>query len=381
MNTYDVIVLGTGGVGSAAAFHLAGRGAKVLGLDRFPGGHANGSSHGETRIIRKAYFEHSDYVPLLNRAYKLWADLEQQSNEQLYHQVGLIEVGPPNGVVVPGVLASALEHQLHVDELTRRELRERFPAFVVPEGNVAIFEQQSGYLLVERCVLAHLAQAVRCGAELRTGETIVDWRTHGNGVTVRTDKNTYAAQKLVITAGAWASHLLAELGIKFRVLRKHLHWYACDDVRYRADHGCPAFFYETPAGYLYGFPQIDEQGVKVADHTGGTEISDPLADDKATEPQDVERVEEFLRECLPGVSTKSRRHAVCYYTMSPDEHFIVDRHPVSHNVVFAAGLSGHGFKFTSVLGEVLADLASDGVAKLPLEFLGCQRIGLGEQRL
>ncbi|HUG66973.1 MAG TPA: N-methyl-L-tryptophan oxidase, partial [Pirellulaceae bacterium] len=291
MNTYDVIVLGTGGVGSAAAFHLAGRGAKVLGLDRFPGGHANGSSHGETRIIRKAYFEHSDYVPLLQRAYELWADLEQRSNEQLYHQVGIIEVGPPDGVVVPGVLASAREHQLHVDELTRREVQERFPVFVIPEGSVAVFEQQAGYLLVERCVLAHLVAAARCGAELRTGETILDWRTHGNGVTVRTDKNTYSAQKLVVTAGAWASHLLAELGIKFRVLRKHLHWYTCDDVRYRADHGCPAFFYETPAGYLYGFPQIDEQGVKVADHTGGTEISDPLADDKATEPRDVERVE------------------------------------------------------------------------------------------
>jgi len=373
MSTYDVIVLGTGGVGSAAAFHLAQRGAKVLGLDRFPGGHANGSSHGETRIIRKAYFEHSDYVPLLNRAYELWSDLEQRSSEQLYHEVGLIEVGPPDGVVVPGVLASAQQHQLHVEELTKRDVAERFPAFNVPEGSVAVFEPRAGYLLVERCVLAHLAEAAKCGAELRTGESILAWEANGSGVTVRTDKNSYSAEKLVITAGAWAKDLLVELGIKLRVLRKHLHWYACDDACYRADHGCPAFFYETPAGYFYGFPQIDEQGVKVADHSGGTEISDPLADDKATEPRDVQRVEQFLREHLPSVSTKPQRHAVCYYTMSPDEHFIVDRHPDHANVAFAAGLSGHGFKFTGVLAEVLADLTLNGATEQPIDFLGCSR--------
>jgi monomeric sarcosine oxidase len=381
MNTYDVIVLGTGGVGSAAAFHLARRGAKVLGLDRFPGGHANGSSHGETRIIRKAYFEHPDYVPLLNRAYELWAELEQRAGERLYHEVGLIEIGPPDGVVVPGVLASARQHQLRVDELTKREVVERFPAFVVPDGCVAVFEQQAGFLLVERCVLAHLAEATKCGAELRTGETILDWAASERGVTVRTDQNTYAAQKLVVTAGAWAKDLLSDLGIKLRVLRKHLHWYACDDARYRADQGCPAFFYDAPAGHLYGFPQIDDLGVKVADHSGGTEISDPLTDDKSTEARDVQRVEQFMRECLPGVSTKPQRHAVCYYTMSPDQHFIVDRHPDHDNVAFAAGLSGHGFKFTSVLGEVLTDFAIAGTTQLPIEFLTCRRVGLGAKRL
>jgi monomeric sarcosine oxidase len=381
MSTYDVIVLGTGGVGSAAAFHLARRGATVLGLDRFPGGHANGSSHGETRIIRKAYFEHPDYVPLLNRAYELWSELEQRAGERLYHEVGLIEIGPPDGVVVPGVLTSARQHRLRVDELTAREAAERFPAFVVPDWSVAVFEQQAGFLMVERCVLAHLAEATKGGAELRTGETILNWQVNDSNVTVRTDKGTYSARKLVITAGAWAKYLLADLGIRLRVLRKHLHWYACDDVRYRADQGCPAFFYDTPAGFLYGFPQLDEQGVKVADHSGGTETSDPLTDDKATEPLDVERVEQFIREYLPGVSLKPQRHAVCYYTMSPDEHFIVDQHPAYENVVFAAGLSGHGFKFTSVLGEVLADLAMSGTTRQPIQFLGSQRGGLNANQL
>ena len=381
MSSYDVIVLGTGGVGSAAAFHLSERGAKVLGLDRFPGGHDQGSSHGQTRIIRKAYFEHPDYVPLLNRAYQLWSELEQRSGENLYHEVGLIEVGPPDGIVIPGVLASARQHQLHVDELTEQDVSECYSGFAVPEGSVAIFEKNAGYLLVERCVLAHLSAAAENGAELRAGETVIDWKANDRGVEVRTDRNTYSAQKLVVAAGSWSSDLLTDLAIKLRVLRKHLHWYACDDARYRADNGCPGFYFEVPEGHFYGFPRIDDRGVKVADHSGGTEISDPLMDDRSIETSDVSRIEKFLAHHLPGVTKTSTKHAVCFYTKSPDDHFIVDRHPGYDNVVFAAGLSGHGFKFASVLGEVLAELAVSGQTNLPIEFLNCQRVGLGRQLL
>jgi glycine/D-amino acid oxidase-like deaminating enzyme len=167
--------------------------------------------------------------------------------------------------------------------------------------------------------------------------------------------------------------LLANLGVPLKIRRKHLHWYGCDNPDYLAGNGFPSFFFETPAGYFYGFPQIDEQGVKVADHTGGTEVGDPLTDDKSIEPEDQRRVESFLRSHLPGVSTKSTRHAVCYYTMSPDEHFIVDCHPEHSNVAFAAGLSGHGFKFTSVLGEVLAELVLQGATSKPIEFLRSSR--------
>ncbi|HRX81466.1 MAG TPA: FAD-dependent oxidoreductase, partial [Pirellulaceae bacterium] len=195
------------------------------------------------------------------------------------------------------------------------------------------------------------------------------------------DKHTYRAKKLVITAGAWAKDLLADIGIKLRVLRKHLHWFETRDASYREDNGCPAYFFEIPQGHFYGFPQIDDRGVKVADHTGGTEIIDPLSDDRSTETEDVSRVERFLSVFLPGVSKSAYRHAVCYYTMSPDAHFIVDRHPQHSNVVFTAGLSGHGFKFTSVLGEALADLALAGATQLPIEFLNCQRVGLRDQPL
>jgi sarcosine oxidase len=184
MPPYDAIVLGTGGVGSAAAFHLARRGARVLGLDRFPGGHDRGSSHGRTRIIRQAYFEHADYVPLLRWAYELWAELESLADEQLFHRVALLQIGPPEGYVVGGVFSAAKQHGLAVDELTAAQSRARFPGFRVPDCMAGVFEPAAGYLRVERCVLAHLAAAKQQGAELRTGVTVQAWDVDGNRVCV-----------------------------------------------------------------------------------------------------------------------------------------------------------------------------------------------------
>src|SRR4029453_17711147 len=226
MTTYDVIVLGTGGVGSAAAYHLAKRGAEVLGIGRFPGGHDRGSSHGETRVIRQAYFEHPDYVPLLLRAYELWGELEQVSGEDLLHQVGLLQVGPPGGAVVGGVLESARRHGLHVESLSAGEVHGRFPGFRVPEGSVGVFEPAAGYLKVERCVLAHLAAARQHGAEFRFGSAVLQWRESAGSITVETEAGEwFQAAKLVITAGPWAPQLLSDLQIKLTVRRKHLYWF------------------------------------------------------------------------------------------------------------------------------------------------------------
>lgn len=376
MNTYDAIVLGTGGVGSATALHLARRGLRVLGLDRFPGGHDRGSSHGQTRIIRKAYFEHSDYVPLLQRAYVLWRELEVEYGEPLLYEVGLIEIGPPNGVVVPGVLNCARQYGLDVSVLDPADVAARYPGFKIPLGAQAVYEREGGYLRVEQCVLAHLKAAVAAGAELRTDQAVVSWTQEQHGITVKTETNTWRADKLVVTAGAWAKELLADLNIPLRIIRKHLHWYRCDRPDYHQDRGCPAFFYEVDGCYFYGFPQLDARGIKVAEHSGGTVIENPLADDRSIEPVDQQRVGQFLSQYLPGVSNQPTDHSVCYYTASPDEHFIVDRHPLYDRVCFATGLSGHGFKFTGVLGEALADLTCDGTTSLPIAFMRCDRPGL-----
>lgn len=368
--TYDVIVLGTGGVGSAALFHAARRGARVLGLDRFPPAHDRGSSHGTTRIIRQAYFEHPDYVPLLLAAYARWQELAALCGEQLYCETGLVEIGPQDGIVVPGVLESASRHKLEVDQLTAGDLRGRFPGFRMPDDHMAVFERRAGYLLVERCVAAHLEQATRLGAELRTGDAVREWQAAGDQVVVTTDQETFTARRLIIAGGAWAPQLLSGFGLHLEVRRKPQFWFATGSDRYRSDAGCPAYMFETPRGIFYGFPQIDELGVKVAEHTGGRTVDDPLTVDRQLDPADEEQLEWFVSQHLPEVTRRCTRHSVCMYTMSQDENFVLDLHPRHPQVVFAAGLSGHGFKFTCVLGEALADLALRGQTGLPVSFLG-----------
>jgi monomeric sarcosine oxidase len=381
---YDAIVLGTGGVGSAALYHLAKRGARTLGIDRFPGGHDRGSSHGDTRIIRLAYFEHPDYVPLLRRAYQLWAELERTVDERLYHQVGLLEAGPLDGELVPGVLRCAREHQLDLEPLDAAAVARRYPGFRLPEGCQAVFERQAGFLRVERCVLAHLRAAAACGAEHRTGIDILGWRRETTPsaagapgvITVETTRGPVATRRLVITPGAWAPELLAgpsgRFPAPFRVLRKHLHWFQPRTQDYAGPAGC-AFFFELPWGMFYGFPPIDELGVKVANHAGGEQVVQPLGYNRSLDIEDRQLVETFVGAYMPGLSRSHRRHATCLYTMTPDGHFIVDRHPECDQVVLAAGLSGHGFKFASVLGETLATWALDGAPGLPVEFLGLNR--------
>lgn len=374
--TFDVIVAGAGAVGGAAMWQAARRGLKVLGIDRFPPGHDRGSSHGRTRIIRQAYFEHSDYVPLLLRAYQLWSELESAQGESLLHQAGLLQIGPADGVVVQGVLASARRHGLQVESLSTDECRRRFPAFATPDGHQGVFEAQAGYLLVERCVIAQAAAAVRHGAILRVGEVVRDWRREANHFVVRTEKQEYAAARLIVTAGAWAGKLLADLAIPLVVRRKPVFWFASPDDSYDIDHGCPTYLFETPRGVFYGFPRIDESGVKVAEHTGGETVEDPLSVDRAERGEDRRRLQQFIAEHLPRLESRVLDHSVCMYTMSPDEHFIVDRHPACPSIVFAAGLSGHGFKFAPVLGQILVELAIDGQSALPAEFLSLRRESL-----
>lgn len=377
MQRFDAIVLGAaGGVGSAALFHLAGRGVKVLGLDRFAAGHDRGSSHGRTRIIRQAYFEHADYVPMLLEAYRLWGELGQLRGRTLLHEVGLLQIGPPAGAVVRGVLASARQHGLPVEPLSAAEVIRRWPGFRMPPEMVGVYERRAGYLEVEQCVIGHAEEAVRRGAQLSSGETILRWRAAHDGFAVDTDRGEYHAPRLAVTAGPWANDLLADLGLKLTVRRKPQYWFRPQGEAYRASAGYPAYLYELPEGIFYGLPAIDDVGVKVAEHSGGAVVSDPLALDKAVDPADLARVRQFAEAYLPQLGAELTNHDPCLYTLSPDEHFILDRHPQYAGVVFAAGLSGHGFKFTGVLGKLLAEMLLDGRASLPCEFLSLHRPGL-----
>lgn len=377
MKQYDCIVLGTGGVGSAACWQLSRRGAAVLGLDRFPPGHDRGSSHGQTRIIRQAYFEHPDYVPLLRRAYELWAELEQTTSQRLFEQVGLLQIGPASGAVVAGVLTAARLHDLEVETLSPAESQRRFPGFRVPddcvsedcvsENMAAVYEPRAGLLHVEACVRAHCAAAAAAGAQLQSGVEVHSWSANSSGVTVHTNRGDFHARNLVITAGAWSPELLGLPSLGLRVLRKHLYWFPAP-AEYDSTRS-PAFLYQLPHGVFYGLPAINADGLKCGEHSGGEQVPDPLHDPRLADELDQQRVSGFVRTYLPGVTPVIRSRSVCFYTMSPDENFLVDRHPEHANVCFAAGLSGHGFKFTGVLGAALADWVLEGRTKLPIEFL------------
>ena len=377
MEHTEVVCVGTGGVGSAALWHLARRGIKVIGLDRFPPAHDRGSSHGQTRIIRLAYFEHPDYVPLLLRSYELWQELEAASELDLYSETGLLEVGPPDGEIVAGVRAAAAQHDLVVEDLSATAVTARFPGFVAPEGFEAVFEQRAGFLRVERCIAAQLQLAQAAGADLRTGVTVNGWSANGTGFVVDTDRGAIAAEGLVITAGAWAGQLLADRRLPLTVLRKSLFWFGADSS-YDMDTGCPAFFFDTPNGRFYGFPAHDGFGLKVANHSGGDTIDDPLDVDRSLRPADQQEVADFLTTHLPGVdAARPTGHAVCMYTNTPDGHFLVDRHAAHAHLSYVAGLSGHGFKMASALGEILADYATGGGQDPRVGFLSADRFNRG----
>jgi monomeric sarcosine oxidase len=377
-NIYDVVVMGLGGVGSAACYALAKRGVKVLGIDQYHPPHPFGSSHGDTRIIRKSYFEHPSYVPLLKSAYSLWEEIESRSQSQLYFPTGLLEIGPGEGVVLSGIGKSATEYQLPIERWTMQEAQQRFPGIEGDPRWQAIFEKDAGYLLVEKCVATYLDQAEKLGASLRYGEKVIRWRSDSQGVQVQTSSATIHSKKLVLSAGPWAQQALAIYQLPLKVLRKHMYWYRSGTSDYLQSYGFPCFFYDTPTGYYYGFPEHGEFGLKVARHSGGTPAE--VVDGTHTQdPEDQQLVEGFLQRYMPGVIGPSplgatpARWCGCYYTMTPDENFIVDRLPDLPHVVLIAGLSGHGFKFTSVLGEIASHLALDEDVGLDIGFLGIRR--------
>lgn len=372
MKVFDAVVIGTGGIGSAAIYHLAKHGLRVAGIDQFTVAHDQGSSHGQSRIIRQAYFEHPDYVPLLRRAYQLWHELETETETNLFDQIGLVEFGPPHETLIQGIQASARQHNLAIETLSARESQERFPLFRVPEEMVAIFEPTAGVLHVESCVKSHIRAAVAHHAELHLNCRVNRIDLESNPIVLATNSERFQTERLIVCGGAWTSKLLP-IPVKLKVARKHIHWFHTDDRRWEASQPCPAFFYQRPQGYFYGFPAFDQFGVKVAEHSGADAIDDPAAVDRSPDPVDEQRVHEFISTQLVNVNLERTRHEVCLYTLSEDEHFIVDSHPSNPRVAFAAGMSGHGFKFASVLGEILANLVLHGGSPHPIDFLSLAR--------
>lgn len=363
----DVLVLGLGAMGSAAAYHLARRGSRVIGVEQFTPAHDRGASHGRSRIIREAYFEHPDYVPLIQRAYELWDALQQEVGSRLFLPTGGLMIGPEDGLLVQGALTSARRHDLRHELLRSADLRQRYPALAFDDDTVAVWEPRAGVLFPESCVLAHLRGATRAGAVLNMEERVLSWAADEASVRVQTDKNDYTAEHLVITAGPWAGKVLTDLGLPLQVERNVMYWFQPADPALFQPDRLPVYIYEYRRGaFIYGFPQVGKDGAKVAHHHSG-DLCTPETIRRDVSPEEVARIRGILAHTLPGLNGELLHTATCMYTNTPDGHFIIDRHPGHSNVTIACGFSGHGFKFASVVGEILAELASYGHSRHSVE--------------
>jgi sarcosine oxidase len=355
---WDVIVTGLGAMGSAAARELARRGLRVLGLDRYAPPHAHGSTHGRTRIIREAYFEDPAYVPLVQRAGRLWQELEHEVGERLFVRTGGLMIGPEDGELVRGARASAEQHGLPHELLTSAEVRRRFPV-LMPEANaVALLEPRAGVLFPEACVRALLAGAARDGATLRTGEPMLTWRVEGGVVRVATAIGEHIADRLVLALGPWLPQFLNGGQIQLAVERQMQHWFAprADAERFSPDE-LPIALWETSGRMFYTIPDFGD-GVKIAVHHDG-EITDPQRVRRTITEQEDANARALLGRFLPDAAGELRDRAVCLYTNTSDEHFVIDHHPAHPEVVIASPCSGHGFKFATAIGEMVAKLTVD----------------------
>ena len=374
---YDVIVVGLGGMGSAAAAHLAARGSRVLGLERHTPAHDRGSSHGGSRIVRQSYFEGAAYVPLLLRAYELWERLVRDSGEDLMTLCGGLFLGAPGSPTVAGSLVASRAWDLPHELLDTGEVRRRFPTVALPDGEVGLYEAGAGVVRPEATVRAHLRLAERAGADLRFSEPVLAWQESTAGVLVRTAAGTYEAGQLVVAPGAWAPQLLADLGVPITVERQVTCWFqpAGGTAPYERH---PIWIHDDGAGtQAYGFPALDgpQGGVKTAFFRGGADCT-PETIDRAVRPDEVEAVQRHVGRLLPGATDRFLRAVTCMYSNTPDHHFVVARHPDHERVTVACGFSGHGFKFVPVIGEVLADLATTGTTAHPVELFDPRRPAL-----
>ena len=375
--TFDVIVIGVGSMGSSTCWHLAKRGIKVLGLEQGALPNPMASFTGATRAIRLSYTEHSDYVPLLRGAYRFWDELGEATGFEYLKRTGAIYLGPPEGYLVGGARKSAEDHRLKHTIYSPDELRNHWPQFKVPDGFSGLHEEEAGYLLSDQAVAALTEQALQLGAELRGHEQVTEWHQEGKSVVVRTSHGIYRASHLVFSAGAWTGKLLDKLKVKLKVTRQVLGWVWPEKPGLFTADRFPVWVADAGQGAVYyGFPITPDGsggvGLKAALHFPAKETH-PDTVEREPMPGDEEEVHKGFQQFIPQGDGPLLSQRVCLYTNTPDGHFIVDRLPECDRATIACGFSGHGFKFASVMGAVLADLATEGKTDWPIDFLRLSR--------
>lgn len=381
--TFDVIVLGVGSMGSATCYYLAKQGYNVLGLEQFDIPHELGSHAGQSRIIRKAYFEHPDYVPLLQRAYQNWKSLEEETETQIYHKTGLLYFGKSDHALIKGLRESAQKYSIEVKDLSSQQVDAQFPQFTIPDNYDSLVEPDAGFVTPERSILLYTERALQNGAVIHTKEKTLEWKKAGNTITVKTDKGTYQCNKLIITAGPWTGEMIPNLSKNLKVTRQMTAWvkpkkWSSFEL---GDFPCWTIADDERPGIYYGFPIMPTAkfggpvGLKLAHHYHD-DVSTPDTISRVPTAEDESNLIYALNKFIPDGYESTHVMKTCIYTNTPDENFILDFVPgYEKDVVVATGFSGHGFKFSSVVGEIMADLAMKGTTTQPIGFLNFNRFG------
>lgn len=364
---FDVAVVGLGAMGSAAIAHLAARGVKVIGIDAYYPAHALSSSHGDSRLIRLGYFEDPSYVPLLQRAYANWRALEARLREDILTITGVLQIGKPDSKIVSGTKKSCALHNLPLETLDPGEMRRRFPVFSLDADEIALLDPQGGYLRPEAAVMGHLKLAAADGAALHFGEKVTAIEPGDHGVTIVSDTGRYTASKVIVATGSWIGELVPALRDHAVPIKQVVSWYQPTDGFVTMPQRMPVFIRdEGENGSFFGFPAIGVDGVKVGRHAHFREPIDPNQPNPVVNDKDTDLLDSFIRRRLPAAAGLRVRSTTCRYTMLPSEDFLLDLLPGDKRIVVASPCSGHGFKFTSVVGEILADLALEGGTDLPV---------------
>ncbi|NUU60116.1 N-methyl-L-tryptophan oxidase [Paenibacillus agri] len=378
--SYDVIIVGAGSMGMAAGYYLTLAGKRVLLLDSFNPPHDRGAHHGDTRIIRHAYGEGGIYVPLALRAQKLWLDLERESGRKLFYQTGVLNVGTRNSIFLQQVVSSSEDYSLPLQKVDSNKIHTIWPGISLPEDYMGCFESESGVLKSEECIRAYREQLELHQVNIVTNASVQELSIDSAGVTVHTADESYQGRALIVTAGAWSSKLLSLMNIHPPLVtkRKTFAWFEADDFLF-GEERFPAFTFETSLGHYYGFPSMGGAGLKVGRHDGGLRINpDEAIPEFGALQEDEEDLRLFLSRFMPLSNMKLLKGKTCTYTLTPDEHFIIDAHPVYPHITFAAGFSGHGFKFSSVVGEILCQLITTGRSKHDISLFSMNRFKTGD---
>ncbi len=377
---FDVIVVGVGSMGAATCFSLASRGVKVLGLEQFDLVHENGSHAGQSRMVRKAYFEHPDYVPLLEKTYALWSDLEEMAGKKLFHKTGIFYAGPKKNELLEGVKLSAQKYDIPLEHLNEKDCAKRFPSFKLPHDYEYLLEPDAGYVIPEEVVKRYCDLAISKGATILENQRVESWTDVNNTVTLKTRTTTYTAKKIIFTAGGFTQRLLPFLKTRLVTRRQVICWFQPKNPAWFTSEKFPCFLYTTPdlPASFYGFPMLPLgngsglMGIKIGYHAPGDAI-DPYELHNFDREKESKMIKEFMSVYIPEGFQTVQTVKSCIYTYSDDGDFILENHREHKNVSLACGFSGHGFKFAPLVGEILADLSLEGKTDNPIAFLSSDR--------